>query len=400
MVDDDMRNVFALTTALENYRMEVIFAENGREGIKVLQENPTIDLILMDIMMPEMEEAQKQQYNVLEKLVEERTKELLLSNEKLQKQIDERNKIAGDLHLSQERFHKIFESSPCLIAIQSLKDGRYIDVNASWLNHTGYRYDEVKDQTDSGLQLIVHSDCDKLASVRNAKIRYVTELGEIRDGLLSREIMEIDRKKCVLSVITDITERVRLEEEVARLDRLNLIGEMAAGIAHEIRNPMTTVRGFLQMSKNDCTSLSLQYVDLMMTELDRANSIITEFLNLARKKANDKTLQQLNDIVEALFPLIQAEALLTDKYVSLELEECPELYLDEKEIRQLILNLALNGLEAMSVGGRLTIKTYTQAQTIVMEVQDQGSGIKPEFIEKIGTPFFNYKRDGNRGGVS
>ncbi len=91
-------------------------------------------------------------------------------------------------------------------------------------------------------------------------------------------------------------------------------------------------------------NLSLQYVDLMMTELDRANSIITEFLNLARKKANDKTLQQLNDIVEALFPLIQAEALLTDKYVSLELEECPELYLDEKEIRQLILNLVLNGL--------------------------------------------------------
>lgn len=355
----------------------------------------------------QIEEERKQQYNLLEKLVEERTQELVVANEKLQNQIDERNKMAEDLRLSQEHFRKIFQSSPCLMAIQSVKDRRYIDVNASWINYTGYNYDEIKDQTSDGL-FVVHSEQRKLVNrssegegiVRNSKIRYVTKSGEIREGLLSSEIIEIQEEKCMLSVITDITERVHLEKEVARLDRLNLIGEMAAGIAHEIRNPMTTVRGFLQMARDHRENLSLQYINLMVEELDRANSIITEFLNLARNKTNDKTMQCLNSIIKALFPLIQAEALLSDKYVLLDLEECPELYLDEKEIRQLILNLALNGLEAMSSGGKLTIKTHTEDRAVVLEIHDQGNGIKPEFLEKIGTPFFTTKDMGTGLGLA
>ena len=355
----------------------------------------------------QIEEERKQQYNLLEKLVEERTYELLLANEKLQKKIDERNKMAEALRLSQERFYKIFQSSPCLIAIQSLKDGRYMDVNTSWLNYMGYSYDEIKDQMSDGLS-VVHSEPRKPVSqgsegeglARNTKIRYLTKPGEIREGLLSREIIEIQGEKCILSVITDITERVHLEKEVARLDRLNLIGEMAAGIAHEIRNPMTTVRGFLQMARDHRENLSLQYINLMVEELDRANSIITEFLNLARNKTNDKAVQCLNSIIEALFPLIQAEALLSDKYVLLDLKECPELYLDEKEIRQLILNLALNGLEAMSSGGKLTIKTYTRDDAVVLEIHDQGNGIESEFLEKIGTPFFTTKDMGTGLGLA
>jgi signal transduction histidine kinase len=72
----------------------------------------------------------------------------------------------------------------------------------------------------------------------------------MREGLLSTEIMEIRGEACILSIITDITDRVAVEKEIAKFARLNLMGEMAAGIIHEIRNPMTTVRGFLQMSKN------------------------------------------------------------------------------------------------------------------------------------------------------
>ncbi|MFC7394635.1 PAS domain S-box protein [Scopulibacillus cellulosilyticus] len=356
----------------------------------------------------EIEKERKHQYKLLEELVEERAQELVLTNKKLQNEIIERKKTAENLRISRELFYKIFQSSPCMIAIRSKKDGRYIDVNDSWLHFTGYSYDDVKDQTSHILHIKEESDhepqssgsLDTKESIRNKKIHYLTKNGEAKDGLLSTEAIEIDGEECVLSTITDITERMRLEKEMARLDRLNLIGEMAAGIAHEIRNPMTTVRGFLELSKSDPEHVSIQYIDLMLEELKRANSIISEFLNLAKNKATNKTPHQLNLIVKALYPLIQAEAVLSDMSVVLDLGKCPELYLDEKEIRQLILNLSINGLESMSSGGRLTIKTYTEGHTVTLEIRDQGCGIEHELIEKIGTPFFTTKERGTGLGLA
>ncbi len=174
---------------------------------------------------------------------------------------------------------------------------------------------------------------------------------------------------------------------------------MAAGIAHEVRNPMTTVSGFLQLAKSK-KDMHLEYIDLMLTELNRANDIIKEFLTLAKNKTSDRKPQNLNDIIEALYPLIQAEAVLSNKSVHLELSECVPLYLDEKEIRQLILNIALNGLEAMSLGGELTIKTYSAENIVILEIQDEGCGIDREVLEKIGTPFFTTKDTGTGLGLA
>lgn len=202
---------------------------------------------------------------------------------------------------------------------------------------------------------------------------------------------------CYKTVITDITERKRYEKELARLDRLNLVGEMAASIGHEVRNPMTTVRGFLQLyRKKDSFIQYKENFDLMIDELDRANSIITEFLSLAKNKAVNFHLQDINTILTNLTPLIQADAMILDKYVTLQLGEIPALLLDEKEIRQLILNLVRNGLEAMPSGGNLTIRTYMEGKEAILSVRDQGKGIDPDILEKIGTPFFTTK-DGGTG---
>ncbi|OPX86945.1 MAG: Sporulation kinase A [Pelotomaculum sp. PtaB.Bin104] len=199
----------------------------------------------------------------------------------------------------------------------------------------------------------------------------------------------------------DITEGKHLKEEMAHLDRLDLIGQMAAGIGHEIRNPMTTVRGFLQlMSKKEEFVKHKDYFALMIEELDRANFIITEFLSLARKNAADLAKKNINTIIEAIYPLIQANAMENEKYSETFLNEVPDLMLDEKEIRQLILNLARNGLEAMSRGGKLTIKTVADRGEVVLAVQDQGKGIAPEILDQIGTPFFTTKDYGTGLGLS
>ncbi len=333
-------------------------------------------------------------------LVEQRTKELMFVNNQLEREIQERAKIA-------ERFQKLFQASPCLMSIRSLADGRYIDMNKSWLNYTGYTYTDIKSNKGAGMLAWRFHSCpneDKSVSelqagLRNLRISYRAKNGEQREGLLSTEVIEVYNEKCLLSVITDISEQVALEQELAKMDRLHLIGEMAAGLAHEVRNPMTTIRGFLQLAKNQ-GRFSAENIDIMIGELDRTNVIISEFLKLAKDKRNDRQIHCLNEIIKTLFPLIQSEALLESKSIKLDLGVCPPLLLDEKEIRQLILNFAINGLEAMNSGGVLEIITRLEGQDVTLEIRDHGTGIKDDILKKLGTPFFTTKENGTGMGLA
>jgi len=193
----------------------------------------------------------------------------------------------------------------------------------------------------------------------------------------------------------------RFELEFARLERLNLIGEMAAGIGHEVRNPMTTVRGFLQVLSSKTTdSTDKEYFSLMIEEIDRANSIITEYLALSKDRVVEKKIINLNEIITRLLPLIKADAMMQDKYVIFSAGELPELLLDEKQIHQLIFNLVRNGLEAMPSGGKLTIRTFIESSEVVMAIQDEGRGIEHHLLDKIGTPFFTTKDNGTGLGLA
>ncbi|MDR3542952.1 MAG: ATP-binding protein [Desulfosporosinus sp.] len=176
---------------------------------------------------------------------------------------------------------------------------------------------------------------------------------------------------------------------------------MAAGIGHEVRNPMTTVRGYLQLlgSKEEFSKYNGQFA-LMIDELDRANAIITEFLSLAKDRVVELNVQSLKEIVQNIFPLIQADGLISDKYIQLELDEVEEIPLDKKEIHQLILNLVLNGSQAMSPGGTMKIRTFMDKEEIVLSVEDDGKGITPEVLGKIGTPFFTTKEYGTGLGLA
>lgn len=201
--------------------------------------------------------------------------------------------------------------------------------------------------------------------------------------------------------ILDMTENRRYRQEIRRLDRLNLVGEMAAGIGHEVRNPMTTVRGYLQMFS--CKDEFANYKDsigVMIEEIDRANSIITEFLSLAKTKKLVKEEINFNDIIKKIIPLVEVDALRQGLEIKMELHEVPNIWGDEKEIRQCILNLVKNGLEAMSEGGTVTVKTYLMAGQIILEVQDQGCGIPVEVQNSMGTPFITTKERGTGLGLS
>lgn len=193
----------------------------------------------------------------------------------------------------------------------------------------------------------------------------------------------------------------RFELELVRFERLNLIGEMAAGIGHEVRNPMTTVRGFLQLlSSKKKYSTDKEHLNLMIEEIDRANLIITEYLNLSKDRIVEKTSIDLNEIIARLLPLIEADAIMQDKHVVFIGQKIPPILLDEKQINQLILNLVRNGMEAMSAGGKLTIRTFSENSEVIMAIQDEGKGIERHLLDKIGTPFFTTKDNGTGLGLA
>lgn len=199
----------------------------------------------------------------------------------------------------------------------------------------------------------------------------------------------------------DITKQKAYEAEIARLDRLNLIGEMAASIGHEVRNPMTTVRGYLQrFGQKPAFANYHEQLQLMIEELDRANSIITEFLSLAKNKKVALKETDLNAIIGNLFPLLQADAFRRGHTIELKLEYIGKIVADESEIRQCLLNLVSNGMDAMPQNGTITISTAKVVDEVVMTVRDTGTGIPPSIIEKIGTPFVTTKESGTGLGLA
>ncbi|MDR3584466.1 MAG: GAF domain-containing protein [Desulfosporosinus sp.] len=251
----------------------------------------------------------------------------------------------------------------------------------------------VRNYQKSELQLaqsIVDATATALANIIQKE-----KLEEIID-LRTVELME--KNSMLEKVITDLK---RQQLELTRLERLNLIGQLAAGISHEIRNPLTTVKGFLQLlGSRSNYHQDKEYMDLMVSEIDRANAIITDFLLLAKSNSDNIQLQSINDIINKIFPLIQADAYIHNKDIVLNLNIVPPILANENEIKQLILNLVRNGLDVTPEHGYVKISTYKEEAKVVLRVKDWGPGIPQAIQEKIGTPFFTTKDTGTGLGLA
>ncbi len=322
--------------------------------------------------------------------------------------ISELRKTVKDLQKSKELFYKIFNANPLPMTI-STKHGMFMEVNETFLKRHGYTREELIGVIIDDINLWVDADerlkyiaeIKKKGFIENLETRICNKSGEISLVLLSGVTIMWNNERCILTTANDITELRQYQKEIARLDRLNLVGEMSAGIGHEIRNPMTTVRGFLQLlGAKDRYAQDREYIDIMIDELDRVNSIITEFLLLAKNKAIEKKRQSLNQNIFNILPLLKADAIKQEKIIEAELGNIPHIIIDTNEIKQLIFNLVRNGLEAMSPGGLLSIKTFKENDEVVLAVKDKGTGISPEILEEIGTPFFTTKDNGTGLGLA
>ncbi|WP_328803926.1 ATP-binding protein [Paenibacillus glycinis] len=230
---------------------------------------------------------------------------------------------------------------------------------------------------------------------------YVQEQGKIyvNSGICVRDMQNGEIIGAAI-IAHDITELNRLRDEIGRMERLSLVGQMAASITHEIRNPMAVIRGFVQLMRERSPDHQKEYYRIVMEELDRANSIISDFLSLAQNRVIEKDSQSLHEIINEILPLLWADANMRGQTLELKLaDELPMLLLNEKEMKQLILNLARNGMEAMNQHGVLTLETSTYEQYVELRVIDTGSGIPKEKLEHLFEPFYTTKSHGTGLGL-
>jgi PAS domain S-box-containing protein len=201
-------------------------------------------------------------------------------------------------------------------------------------------------------------------------------------------------------IAKDVTELNQLRDEVDRMERLSLVGQMAASITHEIRNPMAVIRGFVQLLQERSPQSQHEYYRIIMEELDRTNQIINDFLSLAQNRELKMEFASLNASIQDIVPLLLADANLRGQ--SLKVNLCPELpgmMLNDREMKQMLLNLARNGMEAMGEKGVLSISTTYTEQEVSIHISDEGVGIPQEKMKHLFEPFFTTKTRGTGLGL-
>lgn len=317
--------------------------------------------------------------------------------------ITDRKTAELKLRESQDRFRKIFEADPVMKGIISIDKNKIIAVNDAWLKTLGYaRAEVVGKQFDAfaggeKTSAFLADLCRNPQQIAGRKIKLKTKAGEPRYCLLYTELIKLNQENCLLCTIVDRTEQYHMEAEIAWLERLNLVGQMAGGLGHEIRNPMTAVHGFLQLlSRKPEYQQDKEYFEIMFSELERANTIISEFLVLSKREVKPRVKSNLAAVVRNLAPLIEATALRQNKNVIFQLSELPDVYINEKEIKQVILNLVQNGLD---VAKQVTLKTYCENDMVVLDIIDDGPGIAKHVLDRLGTPFLTTKENGTGLGL-
>lgn len=202
----------------------------------------------------------------------------------------------------------------------------------------------------------------------------------------------------LFSFFKDITEIKEKTSQIKELDQLGIAGQLAAGIAHEIRNPLTSVKGFVQLLSEETNN---KYSHIILSEIERIEFIMNEFLVLAKPQKEMKLKKEnLNEIVREVSSFMNPEALLNNVEIIMESHTLPLVKCESKQIKQVLINLIKNAIEAMPSGGAIHIRTITTEDGYAsVEVRDEGIGIPKERLERLREPFYSNKEKGTGLGM-
>ncbi|MDA1475709.1 ATP-binding protein [Bacillus changyiensis] len=337
--------------------------------------------------------------------------------------IDESNQLVHKLKESEKKYKELSDETKRImdnlqeIVFQTDKKGIITFLNQPWTTLTGYSIEEslgtmYNDYFDQEERVTNHlvSHLENKESEGRIEVMYHRKSGskfwgEVHYKLYYKNGQFIGS----LGTLTDVTERKKTEMELFKSNqrlamqsqKLAMAGQLAAGIAHEVRNPLTSVNGFLQLMKSEYPDRS-DYFDIIFSEIKRIDSVLGELLVLAKPHQVKFKKVNIHSVLEQVITLLETNAVLS--HIKLEkwfhTDENLQVNGDENQIKQVFINLIKNGIEAMPDGGKITISTKKEGNYAKISFKDEGTGIAQDHLKKLGKPFFSTKKEGTGLGLT
>ncbi|SER09476.1 two-component system, sporulation sensor kinase A [Gracilibacillus ureilyticus] len=205
-------------------------------------------------------------------------------------------------------------------------------------------------------------------------------------------------EKQILAVSKDISDKKQAEEIFIRSEKMSIAGQLAAGIAHEIRNPLTSLRGFIQLLQAGMENKEAYY-KIMMDEIDKINTITSELLFISKPMTDEKSEESVSEMVSDVITLLKTQANLYNIDLYLDVQDEVVIYCDRSQLKQVFINLIKNAIEEMTAGGEILTTIKKTVDTCVISIVDQGPGIPKHLIHKLKEPFFTTKKNGTGLGL-
>jgi|GEM_PF-299324 len=319
--------------------------------------------------------------------------------------VSERRRMEQVLRENEQKLRSIFDNVNNGILLWD-SEFRILDVNSVACRIFGVSKEELIHQPL--LQFIKGPERNSIYKL----MRLCEQVGEAHSELSlgseeeKQKIVEFSLKKEIIPrvnmmMLRDVTEKKELEGQLRKSDTLNVVGELAAGIAHEIRNPMTALKGFIQLLQGSIKEDYSMYFNVITSELQRIESIITEFLVLAKPQAIQFRQNNITKIMKDTIDLLGAQATMHNVQITAKYSESlPLIYCEPNQLKQVFINILKNAIEVMPKGGIIDVKIERLCEEFIrISIKDQGCGIPEDKIKKLGEPFYTTKERGTGLGL-
>jgi two-component system sporulation sensor kinase A len=312
-----------------------------------------------------------------------------------------------EITVREEMYRNLVEHSPDAVIIA--RNGEILYVNNTCMRLLGISMKEniIGKKTSE----FYHSSYYTIMQERRKRLRkgkvveFIEKEIRIADGSLREvEVMSIptiyQNRRAEHIIIRDITERKKTQQLLINSEKFNIAGQLAAGIAHEVRNPLTAIKGFIQLLEKELEGKQM-YFDVINEEMKRIDQILNELLLLAKPQQIKFAKQNMRTIIEQVRTLIETQALMNNVQITISYKsDIPLINCEENQLKQVFINIIKNAVEAMPKGGQIWIEVGLHLERFMrLSFKDEGDGIPEEVLSRIGEPFFTTKEQGTGLGL-